>query len=158
MERETKEATERLELWQGSQEKLKNVNHLHILRTIIQKAGFVLRNVPGDGNCQFHAIGVELHKLGFEFSALELRQLVVDTLRTDLSFGYVPEEYIQNMAKPGVWGDGITLAALAAAFQIRIEVFQPDERAPRQEVSPTGETHQTIHITGIHGRALDETK
>ncbi|XP_078573125.1 caspase-2-like [Branchiostoma floridae x Branchiostoma japonicum] len=84
--------------------------------------------VPGDGNCMFHAVADQLLRTeGRRISHVELRKQVVDYLRQNPLNGvgdhlrnFVPdqnwERYLNTMSRDGTWGDHIVLQAMADMF------------------------------------------
>ncbi|KAF8072771.1 OTU9 [Scenedesmus sp. PABB004] len=84
------------------------------------------RPVVGDGACQFRAIADQL--FGRQELHGEVRARVVAQLRAapELYRDYVPDadyaSYVRAAAKPGTWGDHVTLQAAADAFGVRILV------------------------------------
>jgi hypothetical protein len=68
--------------------------------------------VAGDGNCQFRVLSDQLY--GTDARHEHVRRKVVERLRQAPGEyePYVPDnyqEYVDNMALDGVWGDHITL-------------------------------------------------
>lgn len=108
------------------------------LMTRLEAAGLKQKSViPGDGNCQFHSISDQL------FDSLEqspwVRAQIVEWLRKHgdwelpngaaLRFFALDDwdKYCDNMAKPGIWGDHLTLTAAAHLFGVRIVLFSSIE-------------------------------
>lgn len=105
----------------------------------LEAAGMKQKSViPGDGNCQFHSISDQL------FDSLEqspwVRAQIIQWLRTHGDWE-LPENgarlrdfamedwdsYCNNMARPGIWGDHLTLTAAAHLFGVRIVLFSSVE-------------------------------
>ena len=95
----------------------------------LEEEGFRLVKVPGDGNCQFHAVLSQLPDMGVDH--LELRQMVVNHLaEREQFFSMYPEKvrgykhYLAYIATPGEgWGDELTLMALATILMRPIVVI-----------------------------------
>lgn len=105
----------------------------------LEAAGMKQKSViPGDGNCQFHSISDQL------FDSLEqspwVRAQIITWLRNHGDWE-LPENgaklsdfaledwdsYCNNMARPGIWGDHLTLTAAAHLFGVRIVLFSSVE-------------------------------
>lgn len=105
----------------------------------LEAAGMKQKSViPGDGNCQFHSISDQL------FDTLEqsawVRAKIVEWLRSHgdwelpdngarlRDFAYEEwDAYCNNMARPGIWGDHLTLTAASHLFGVRIVLFSSIE-------------------------------
>ena len=105
--------------------------------------GFQIKDVPGDNNCQFHALADQLALAGIGgWTALKLRAKTVAWLRDNgdrpMDDGKVGERtllkdfvgvgnwrsYISEMSQHGrTWGDEATLLAAATLFQAEICVI-----------------------------------
>jgi hypothetical protein len=109
------------------------------LMTRLEAAGMKQKSViPGDGNCQFHSISDQL------FDSLEqsawVRAQIVAWLKSHGEW-ILPEngaqlkdfamddwdDYCTHMARPGIWGDHLTLTAAANLFGVRIVLFSSIE-------------------------------
>jgi len=105
--------------------------------------GFKIKDVPGDNNCQFHALTDQLEQLGISgWSAISMRKKTVQWLRENggraMDDGSVGESfklrdsvgvedwerYIREMSQHGVtWGDEATLLAASVIFKTEIVVI-----------------------------------
>lgn len=108
--------------------------------------------VPSDGNCQFAALSDQLYD--DVAHAPQLRARAVAWLRAhrdwDVGNGaplavFVPtgdfDAYLADMARAGVWGDHLTLIALAEALQVKITVLSSVEGDQYiTEIVPRGAT------------------
>eukprot|EP00727_Mastigamoeba_balamuthi_P005474 m51a1_g1546 hypothetical protein (501) ;mRNA; f:562791-564756 len=95
------------------------------------------REIPGDGNCQFSSVSDQLYDTIAKNDAL--RQAAVAWLRChgdwDTGNGaalrwFVDEDwgaYCRRMARPGVWGDHLTLLALCQCLGVAITVVSSVE-------------------------------
>lgn len=100
----------------------------------------VLHRVPGDGNCQFHAVSDQLkERYGIEVTHLKLRQQAVEYLRRrhDL-YAFVSanfkswDTYIAHMKEPRSWGDENTLMALSNIYSMYIHVLFESDKNERE--------------------------
>ena len=109
----------------------------------LQMRGFTIKDVPGDNNCQFHALADQLQLAGVPgWSALKVRQKTVAWLRDNgerpMDDGKVGERtllrdfvgvgnwkaYIKEMSQHGrTWGDEATLLAASVLFKAEICVI-----------------------------------
>lgn len=96
------------------------------------------REIPGDGNCQMHAISDQVYD-SIERSK-DVRKLAVDWLRKNKMWKLPNEsilhefvhdkpweEYCDQMAKDGCWGDHLTLLALSELFGAVISIMSSVE-------------------------------
>ena len=115
---------------------------LKILAIHLQIYNRQIFNVPGDNNCQFHAIADQLERIGIkEWVANKLRAIAVKWLSENekraMDDGKVGKQtylndaiavdnwdrYIEQMSKHDItWGDEATLLALSVLFKIKINV------------------------------------
>ncbi|PRW45646.1 OTU domain-containing protein isoform X1 [Chlorella sorokiniana] len=100
----------------------------------------VERKVKGDGNCQFRALSDQLFRTprlhGF------VRECVVQQLRRcpeayqDYVLDSSYEHYCSEMARPGTWGDNVTLQAAADYFGVRVGIISSFAENYLIEVEP----------------------
>jgi len=109
--------------------------HRKRLEERLQLFGMKERSVKGDGNCQFYALSDQLY--GTQSKAAAMRKAVVTWLRprgdwnptksagAELkNFATRPwNEYCDDMAKDGTWGDHLTLVAIAEIFGVAIRII-----------------------------------
>ena len=115
---------------------------LKILSLHLQIYNRQVFDVPGDNNCQFHAVADQLERIGIkEWSANKLRLKSVQWLKGNekraMDDGKVGKQtylkdaigvedwntYIDQMSKHDItWGDEATLLALSVLFKIKINV------------------------------------
>ena len=135
----------------------------------LQQNGLRVRDVPGDGNCQFYSISDQLY--GDISHADEIRQNAVGWLRMnpDKEINGVPlscfvfdetwDDFYDKVSRNGVWGDHLTLVVVANVYNLRILVISsvngdnymtevcpdpllPDREPPRQiTISHFAELH-----------------
>ena len=96
----------------------------------LEEYGLRWKDVPGDGNCQFYALSDQIY--GDFNHAKEIRTRAADWLRknSDKLVGGTPlrffvyattwEEFCNNAAKEGTWGDHLTLMAVANVYNVKI--------------------------------------
>lgn len=92
----------------------------------LQLYQLVESKVRGDGNCQFRALSDQVYRTAEHHKFV--RQQIVNQLKlhADIYEGYVPmayDEYLNNMAKVGEWGDHVTLQAAADLYGIKVFVI-----------------------------------
>ncbi|KYQ96674.1 OTU domain containin protein [Tieghemostelium lacteum] len=114
---------------------------------------YMLKNkkeIPGDGNCQFHALSDQLY--GDLSHSADIRKSIVQWLRKNkdhsLTNGAVLsqfvgdrdwEQYCNEMEKLGTWGDHLTLLAAAEIYGLKISIISSVESTSHFfiEVIPT---------------------
>ena len=91
-------------------------------------------NVPGDGSCLFHAIGLQVWLKGKSLKSLVIsiiersshlllhEQPIKDWIAWDLNLS--PQEYAKKL-KEGMWGGSIETTILASLLNIPIFVYEP---------------------------------
>ena len=117
--------------------------------------GLTIKDVPKDGDCQFHAIADQLKLVGLgDWDALELRLGAVHWLETNgtrwmddgtvgkrfmlkdsLGVGDWPA-YLADMRRRGTWGDEATLLALSVLFQVEICVISSSSATGCRVIKP----------------------
>ena len=107
--------------------------------------------VPGDGNCQFHALagGSRMFK---PTDYRECRKVAVQFMRMHAQqfAGFAGEdtlEYFERMEKDGEWGDHLTLVAYARAANATVTVHRLDSQP--LTVYRSGEAN-VIHVAYIN--------
>jgi len=92
------------------------------------------RVIPGDGNCQFSAVSDQL------FDTIDkstyIRQTAVDWLRRsrdfelpngavlwNFAYDQTWDEFCNELARPGIWGNHLTLVAISEIFGVRIRII-----------------------------------
>jgi len=104
------------------------------LSALITAYGLEERAVSADGNCQFASASDQL--FGTPALHASVREAVVRQLRADpdrycpFVFGQSFPDYAAEMARNYVWGDHVTLQALADAFGVRVMLLTSFEHAP----------------------------
>ncbi|KAF2074072.1 hypothetical protein CYY_004601 [Polysphondylium violaceum] len=114
---------------------------------------YMLKNskeIPGDGNCQMHALSDQIYDdIGH---SQEIRKTIVDWLRKNKDF-QLPngatlnqfvmsnnwDDYCDEMAKLGNWGDHLTLLAAAEIYGMKISIISSVESSSNFfiEIIPT---------------------
>lgn len=107
------------------------------LETRLQKNGFRIKDVRGDGNCQFYSISDQMY--GDTTHADEIRSAAADWLRKnpDKDINGAPlscfiydetwDEYCDKVARNGTWGDHMTLVAIANVYNLKIVIISSVE-------------------------------
>ena len=90
-----------------------------------------VKEMEGDGNCLFRAVADQLE--GDESMHAIYRQKTVEYILENkemytffIEDDETIEEYCQDMAKDGVWGDQLEINAMANVFQFNAIVHQVD--------------------------------
>jgi len=106
-------------------------------------ANMVASDVPGDGNCMFHALAASVEGS----DAAQLRAAAVEYMRAKLDVPLFPdnqdattfrqwiewaghknvEAYLSALSRSGTWGQSLDLAALCHVLQRPIGVYSPDK-------------------------------
>jgi hypothetical protein len=88
-----------------------------------------LKQIPGDGNCQFRALSWALYN--DESRHAEIRSTVCEYMdqNIDLYKDYIvdPEAFVGKMRNPGVFGDRVTLQAFCDAFHTNVMLLQDSD-------------------------------
>jgi len=103
--------------------------------------GMAVREVGGDGNCQFRSFSHQLY--GTEDSHASVRAAAVEHIRDRRDFfgmffeGDADfETYCRNMASSRTWGDELTLKAVGDAFGCAVHVVTSTEENWHLEYAP----------------------
>ena len=113
--------------------------HLRI-QTLLAKNGLRERVIRGDGNCQFSALSDQLYHTPAYHK--HVRKYVIYHLvrNPDAYMHFVCGEswtaYLKRMAKPGEWGDHLTLQAAANVYGIQINLLTSYAEQAYIEVQP----------------------
>ena len=78
----------------------------------------IIFDPSGDGSCQFSAIAYFLHSPGFDCSANQLREKVVEGQPYDLFAGIHWSSYFNEMRLNGRYGGHITLDAISRMYDV----------------------------------------
>ena len=127
------------------------------INQLLDKDNLLVIDVPGDGNCFFHAVAKQL-KLSIYDERLQeftgdihdrLRSLAIHEIETHRDqyrdFFYLDESleiYLQRLSRSGVYADGVIIQALANALDIAITI---------ENINSDNLQHDTIAI-GQEGR------
>jgi len=133
--------------------------------------GLNLVDVPGDGNCFFHALLAQLKlrhpeilpvlltRLGVpprEANHRDLRQLAVDSLLRAAAYDQLSafiegiDNYITDMTRDRSWADGIVIPVIAKALGITIVLINSDGNKP---TVIDGGSERTVYLgyqVGVH--------
>ncbi|NXT75820.1 OTUD3 protein, partial [Zapornia atra] len=128
----------------------------------LRALGLKLREVPGDGNCLFRALGDQLE--GHSRNHLRHRQETVDYMikqredfepfvEDDVPF----EKHVTNLAKPGTFAGNDAIVAFARNNQINVVIHQLN--APLWQIRGTDKSHvRELHIAYRYGEHYDSVR
>lgn len=111
----------------------------------LKKCGFIVKNIKGDGNCQFASLSFQLYgdpHLHRHIRQQVCKQLAQNSALYDCFVCYdnrIPnyDEYCKKMTCLNEWGDNITLQAAADVFQIKILLITSFVDQPLIEITPS---------------------
>ncbi|NXT47625.1 OTUD3 protein, partial [Pluvianellus socialis] len=124
--------------------------------------GLKLREVPGDGNCLFRALGDQLE--GHSRNHLRHRQETVDYMikrredfepfvEDDVPF----EKHVTNLAKPGTFAGNDAIVAFARNNQMNVVIHQLN--APLWQIRGTDKNNvRELHIAYRYGEHYDSVR
>ncbi|NWS14332.1 OTUD3 protein, partial [Pachyramphus minor] len=128
----------------------------------LRALGLKLREVPGDGNCLFRALGDQLE--GHSRNHLRHRQETVDYMvkqredfepfvEDDVPF----EKHVTNLAKPGTFAGNDAIVAFARNNQINVVIHQL--YAPLWQIRGTDNSNvRELHIAYRYGEHYDSVR
>ncbi|XP_035200676.1 OTU domain-containing protein 3 [Oxyura jamaicensis] len=128
----------------------------------LRALGLKLREVPGDGNCLFRALGDQLE--GHSRNHLRHRQETVDYMikqreefepfvEDDVPF----EKHVTNLAKPGTFAGNDAIVAFARNNQINVVIHQLN--APLWQIRGTEKNNaRELHIAYRYGEHYDSVR
>ncbi|KAG5835587.1 hypothetical protein ANANG_G00245580 [Anguilla anguilla] len=128
----------------------------------LQALGLKLREVPGDGNCLFRALGDQLE--GHSRGHLQLRQETVQYMQAHrLDFEPFVEddipftEYLSNLSQPGTFAGNDAIVAFARRHQLRIIIHQLN--TPMWEINGSDKpAAPELHIAYRYGDHYDSVR
>lgn len=139
----------------GGDESVSFANQLRAL-------GLKLREVPGDGNCLFRALGDQLE--GHSRNHLRHRQETVDYMikqredfepfvEDDIPF----EKHVASLAKPGTFAGNDAIVAFARNHQLNVVIHQLN--APLWQIRGTDKGNgRELHIAYRYGEHYDSVR
>ncbi|XP_042336269.1 OTU domain-containing protein 3 isoform X2 [Sceloporus undulatus] len=128
----------------------------------LQALGLRLREVPGDGNCLFRALGDQLE--GHSRNHLKYRQETVDYMirrredfepfvEDDVPF----EKHVANLAQPGTFAGNDAIVAFARNNQVNVVIHQLN--APLWQIRGTDKGNaRELHIAYRYGEHYDSVR
>ncbi|XP_072210229.1 OTU domain-containing protein 3 [Excalfactoria chinensis] len=128
----------------------------------LRALGLKLREVPGDGNCLFRALGDQLE--GHSRNHLRHRQETVEYMikrredfepfvEDDVPF----EKHVTNLAKPGTFAGNDAIVAFARNNQMNVVIHQLN--APLWQIQGTDKSNvRELHIAYRHGEHYDSVR
>ncbi|KAJ8260228.1 hypothetical protein GJAV_G00178560 [Gymnothorax javanicus] len=128
----------------------------------LQALGLKLREVPGDGNCLFRALGDQLE--GHSRGHLRLRQETVQYMqahRQDFEPFVEDEipftEYLSNLSQQGTFAGNDAIVAFARSHQLRVIIHQLN--TPMWEINGSDKSaaHE-LHIAYRYGDHYDSVR
>ncbi|KAM4738401.1 OTU domain-containing protein 3 [Anableps anableps] len=128
----------------------------------LQALGLKLREVPGDGNCLFRALGDQLE--GHSRGHLQLRQETVQYMmshRQDFE-PFVEDDvpfpqHLSNLAQPGTFAGNDAIVAFARSQQVKVVIHQLN--APLWEINGVEkQACQELHIAYRYGDHYDSVR
>ncbi|KAJ8412189.1 hypothetical protein AAFF_G00144560 [Aldrovandia affinis] len=128
----------------------------------LQALGLKLREVPGDGNCLFRALGDQLE--GHSRGHLQLRQEIVQYMQAhrqdfepfvedDMPF----TEYLANLSQPGTFAGNDAIVAFARSHQLRVIIHQLN--TPLWEINGSEKpVSRELHVAYRYGDHYDSVR
>ncbi|XP_065594206.1 OTU domain-containing protein 3 [Cyrtonyx montezumae] len=128
----------------------------------LRALGLKLREVPGDGNCLFRALGDQLE--GHSRDHLRHRQETVEYMikhredfepfvEDDVPF----EKHVTSLAQPGTFAGNDAIVAFARNNQINVVIHQLN--APLWQIQGTDKSNaRELHIAYQHGEHYDSVR
>lgn len=128
----------------------------------LQALGLKLREVPGDGNCLFRALGDQLE--GHSRAHLRLRQETVDYMKShrqdfepfvedDIPF----EQHLSNLSQPGTFAGNDAIVAFARSQQVKVVIHQLN--TPLWEINGSEKLLcRELHIAYRYGDHYDSVR
>uniref|UniRef100_A0A8D0DK29 OTU domain-containing protein 3 n=1 Tax=Salvator merianae TaxID=96440 RepID=A0A8D0DK29_SALMN len=128
----------------------------------LQALGLRLREVPGDGNCLFRALGDQLE--GHSRNHLKHRQETVEYMikqredfepfvEDDVPF----EKHVANLAQPGTFAGNDAIVAFARNNQVHVIIHQLN--APLWQIRGTDKSNaRELHIAYSYGEHYDSVR
>ncbi|NXS63856.1 OTUD3 protein, partial [Brachypteracias leptosomus] len=128
----------------------------------LRALGLKLREVPGDGNCLFRALGDQLE--GHSRNHLRHRQETVEYMREqredfepfvedDVPF----EKHVSNLAQPGTFAGNDAIVAFARNNQLNVVIHQLN--APLWQIRGTEKSNvRELHIAYRYGEHYDSVR
>ncbi|XP_037629253.1 OTU domain-containing protein 3 [Sebastes umbrosus] len=128
----------------------------------LQALGLKLREVPGDGNCLFRALGDQLE--GHSRGHLRLRQETVQFMMShrqdfepfvedDIPFS----QHLSNLSQPGTFAGNDAIVAFARSQQVKVVIHQLN--TPLWEINGVEkQTCRELHIAYRYGDHYDSVR
>eukprot|EP01025_Chloroclados_australasicus_P018052 TRINITY_DN1933_c1_g1_i1.p1 TRINITY_DN1933_c1_g1~~TRINITY_DN1933_c1_g1_i1.p1 ORF type:complete len:531 (+),score=101.46 TRINITY_DN1933_c1_g1_i1:61-1653(+) len=132
------------------------------LSSELQVVGLRVKEVVGDGNCCFRAIGDQLEGDKADHKKIrktvcqyieDNREVFAPFVEDDESF----ESYLKRIRKDGTWAGQIELQAASLAFEVNICIYQYQQPRWTLENFPSNEA-KTIHISYHDGEHYNSVR
>jgi len=98
---------------------------------VLKPKGIYMRDVEGDGNCQFRSIADQLD--GDENCHTKYREMAVEYITKNKEYFalFLPDdedidEYIKDMSESGTWGGHFELVALSCVLNVKFCLYMKD--------------------------------
>ena len=150
-----------------SRESFKSSAGQQQFNAVAAASGFSLHDVPGDGNCFFHALLHQLQMrcpelpaladdLGYDHKALRARATEALLARDDLhDFIDNPDALLAKVSADREWADDFVISTLARALRITIVLINSDGNQPTIIAGGEDATVYLGYQVGIHFQSLD---
>ena len=122
--------------------------------SLLAQRSLVRIPVPGDGNCQFHALSIhtDFDHVGLRASVIEFLSLHIHLFSEFLSYE-TAAGYLRRMSLPSAWGDHITLMAAARILNRTIHVVSDAGvrviECPTADNSPIWLAYNGVHYDAV---------
>jgi len=137
------------------------------MQRLLTKLGFVMKDIPSDGDCLYSALAHQLAKFGQKLSAKTLRVKCAEFIRENPHV-FIPfletdlDTYCNTLVNEVVWGGNIELLALSSCLRRRIRVLQsqmPNELLFGEEFDAASQLtvvyFRHMYSSGEHYNAVD---
>jgi len=122
----------------------------------LQPKGVCMKDVDGDGNCQFRSIADQLD--GDENGHAQYREMAVDYITKNKEYFamFLPDdenidEYIKDMSESGTWGGHFELVALSNVLNVKFCLYLKDEdcymvKSSEKDLKGVKVVHLAYHV------------
>jgi len=107
----------------------KSINNDQLIANL-QSKNLKMVAIDGDGNCQFASVADQLHQIEIFRTAATLRKEAVSLIANSPLIELVDHNeranFVPEMSKDGVWGNMVTLIAMAINYRCNIKIITGD--------------------------------